>query len=89
MKPLIEIQRVGSDTYSYRISARGAAGQESESAFESLERCLFDAGASLGSYFPRVEVNFEGMFLGAFTTAVLRSNPKAVAQRISQHFQPV
>ena len=86
MKPLIEIHRVGADAFSYRISAQGAAAQESGSAFDSLERCLFDAGASLGHYFPRVEVNYEGMFLGACTTAALRSNPKGVAQRITQHY---
>ncbi|RZL89127.1 MAG: hypothetical protein EOP82_20735 [Variovorax sp.] len=88
MKPLIEIHRIAADAYSYRISADGANAQESGSAFESLERCLFDAGASLGHYFPRVEVNFEGMFLGSCATDALRRQPKAVAQRIEQHFQP-
>jgi hypothetical protein len=89
MKPLIEIHRIGSDTYAYRISADGNDAQASENAFESLERCLFDAGASLGSYFPSVEVNFEGMFLGSCNTEILRRDPKAVAQRIAQHYQPV
>jgi hypothetical protein len=88
MKPLIEIHRIGPDAYSYRISAGGAAAREAGSAFESLERCLFDAGASLGHYFARVEVNFEGMFLGSCATDALRRNPKGVAQRIAQHYQP-
>jgi len=90
MKPLIEIQRVGSDAYSYRISTLGAEASEQDSgAFESLEHCLLDAGASLGSYFASVEMNFEGMFLGSCATDALRRNAKGVAQRIAQHYQPV
>ncbi|MEJ7686366.1 MAG: hypothetical protein WKG52_04855 [Variovorax sp.] len=89
MKPLIEIHRIGSDAFGYRISAQGADTQDSDSAiFDSLEHCLLDAGASLGDYFPRAELNFEGMFLGACDTAALRRTPRDVAQRIQQHCQP-
>lgn len=86
MKPVIEIQRIGSDAYSYRISAQGAAVQEPDASFDSLERCLYDAGASIGAYFSSVEMNYEGMFLGSCATDVLRQNPKGVAQRIAQHY---
>lgn len=90
MKPLIEIHRIGTDAYGYRISALGSDGQDKSGsgAFDSLENCLFDAGASLGTYFSRVELNLEGMFLGSCSTDTLRRNPKGVAQRIQQHFQP-
>ncbi len=90
MKPLVEIHRIGTDAYGYRISAHGIDGPEKSGsgAFDSLEHCLFDAGASLGTYFARVELNLEGMFFGSCTTDVLRRNPKGVAQRIRQHFQP-
>jgi len=88
MKPLIGIQRIATDAYVYRINAKSADAQDTGCTFASLEQCLFDAGASLDHYFPRVEINFEGMFLGACATDALRSNPKAVAQRIEQHFQP-
>ena len=88
MKPLIEIHRIGTDAYAYRVNAKGADAQDPGCAFPSLEQCLFDAGASLDHYFPRVEINFEGMFLGACATESLRSHPKALAQRIEQHFQP-
>jgi hypothetical protein len=90
MKPLIEIHRIGTDAYGYRISALGSDGHEKSGsgAFGSLEHCLFDAGASLGTYFSRVELNLEGLFLGSCATDMLRSNPKGVAQRIRQHFKP-
>ncbi|MGJ7511585.1 hypothetical protein [Variovorax sp. GT1P44] len=85
---MIEIQRIGTDAYVYRVNAKGADAQDAGCTFASLAQCLFDAGASLDHYFPRVEINFEGMFLGACDTEALRSNPKAVAQRIEQHYQP-
>lgn len=88
MKPLIEIRRIAADAYYYRISAQGFEPQDAGGTFTSLEQCLFDAGASLNHYFASVEMNFEGMFLGACATEALRANPKAVAQRIEQHFQP-
>jgi len=91
MKPLIEIHRVGPSAYSYRISAHGSHGDSAQDAgrnFPSLERCVLDAGGLLGSYFSRVELNFEGLFLGACDTEALRRQPRAVAQRIEQHFHP-
>jgi len=90
MKPLVELHRIGTDAYGYRISALGIDTTEKSGsgAFDSLEHCLFDAGASLGHYFERVELNLEGLFMGSYTTDALRRNPKAVAQRMKQHFQP-
>jgi hypothetical protein len=88
MKPLIEIRRIATDAYSYRISARGSNAQHAGGTFTSLEQCVRDAGASLGQYFAIVEMNFDGMFLGTCATEALRRRPKAVAQRIEQHFQP-
>lgn len=83
MRPLLEIRRVETDGYSYRISAQEAGG-----TFTSLEQCLSDAAASIGHYFSSVELNIEGLFLGACATDALRRTPKAVAQRIEQHFHP-
>lgn len=83
MKPVLEIRRVESDAYSYRIGDQEAGG-----FFASIEHCLIDAAASLGHYFASVELNFEGLFLGACAIDAMRRTPKAVAQRIEQHFQP-
>jgi len=83
MRPVLEIRRVEPDAYSYRVSDQEAGG-----AFVSLEHCLIDAAASLGHYFTSVELKFEGLFLGACATEALRRTPKAVAQRMEQHFQP-
>jgi hypothetical protein len=88
MKPLIEIRRARTGAYSYRISVQGSDAQEDGATFASLEQCVRDAGASLDRYFESVEMKLDGMFLGACATEVLRNNPKAVAQRFQQHFQP-
>ena len=80
MKPLIEIQRIATDAYVYRINANSADAQDTGCTFASLEQCLFDAGASLDHYFPRVEINFEGMFLGACATAFGLLRRASVAQ---------
>ncbi len=88
MKPLIEIRRIATGAYSYRISAQGSDAQDDGGTFTSLAQCLLDAGASLDHYFESVEMKFDGMFLGACATEALRNNPKAVAQRFEQHFQP-
>lgn len=83
MKPVIEIRRLGADVCAYRISAPAASGN-----FASIEQCLVDAAAALGHDCESVELNFEGLFLGACAVEALRRTPKAVAQRIEQHFQP-
>ncbi len=89
MKPLVHVQRIASNAYTYRISADGALSPEEDSVtFESLERCLFDAGASLDQYFSAVELKLDGLFIGQYATHALRTHPTAVAQRIRQHFHP-
>jgi hypothetical protein len=90
MKPLVEIQRAGSNAFTYRIRAFVAGAKEAgdSGTFESLARCLFDAGASLGHYFDSVELNVDGLFVGSYPVDALRRQPKRVAQRIQQHFQP-
>jgi hypothetical protein len=89
MKPLVHVQRIASNAYSYRISAAGAQAMGDSVTFDSLERCLFDAGASLDQYFASVELKLDGLFIGQYATLALRRQPSAVAQRIRQHFQPV
>ncbi|KWT97535.1 MULTISPECIES: hypothetical protein [unclassified Variovorax] len=89
MKPLVEIQRVGSHAFTYRISAflAGAGPAGDSGTFDSLAFCLYDAGASLGSFFSSVELNVDGLFLGSYPVDALRRHSRRVAQRIEQHFQ--
>jgi hypothetical protein len=88
MKPLVQVQRIAQDAYVYRVSITGARAAGDSGTFESLEHCLFDAGASLDQYFSSVELNLDGLFIGQYPTGVLRRHPSVVAQRILQHFRP-
>ena len=88
MKPLVHVQRITKNAYTYRISNNGVQAGDDSATFDSLERCLFDAGASLDHYFSSVELKLDGLFIGQYTTKALRSHPTVVAQRIRQHFHP-
>jgi hypothetical protein len=83
MKPLIDIHRDATAGFTYCISALGAEGVDGGTAFDTVERCLRDAAASLGHYFPRVDIRFEGGFLHSCTTDVLRREPQAIVALIS------
>jgi hypothetical protein len=84
MKPLIDIHRDAAAGFTYCISALGAEGVQGGTAFDTVERCLRDAAASLGQYFPRVHVRFEGGSVHPCTIDMLRREPQAVVALISQ-----
>ena len=82
MNPLIDIRRHAPNGFTYCISARGVGGVDGGAAFDTIERCLSDAAASLGHYFPLVEIRFEGGLLGACATDTLRRSPQTIVARI-------
>lgn len=82
MKPLIDIRRYEPTGFTYCISARGVDGVDGGAAFDTIERCLFDAAASLGHYFPRVDVRFEGGLLGSCAIDTLRRAPQTIVALI-------
>ena len=82
MKPLLNIHRLRANRYAYSIRSEGRQVTDHyESAFDSLETCFQDAGNSLGSYFPSVQMQYEGQAVGACTTELMRRNPKGLAER--------
>jgi len=84
MNLLLDIHQLRPDRYAYSITTDGSQDGDAacyESAFDSLETCLQDAGDSLGHYFPRVQMRYEGSVVGACTTELLRRNPRGLAER--------
>ena len=61
MKPLIEIQRIATDAYVYRVMP-GAPMHRMRAAPSCRWSKPVRRGRFAGPYFPRVEINFEGMF---------------------------
>ncbi|HYP83642.1 hypothetical protein [Variovorax sp.] len=87
MKPLVHIQCVAANAYTYQITANGAQAAGDSGTFDSLEHCLFDAGASLDQYFANVELKLDGRHIGQYATCALRRDPCVVAQRMRRHVQ--
>ena len=82
MKLLLDIHQLRPNRYAYSIKTDGREAEAYyESAFDSLETCLQDAGDSLGHYFPSVQMRYEGRVVGACATESLRRNPKRLADR--------
>jgi hypothetical protein len=90
MRPVVELQRFGTDGYGYQVRAFARATRLASDSgiFASLEHCLFDAGASLDNYFSSVLLNLDGLHIGPCRTDSLRRHPANVAMRIRQHFRP-
>ena len=82
MLPILEIRRVGSDFYTYSVRAGKADAGRSEDPIDSLERCLNDAGDSLGHYFPSVNVSLDGQELGNYSVQRLQQNPVGLAAEL-------
>ena len=82
MLPHLEIRRVGRDFYTYCVRAGKADASRREDPIDSLERCLNDAGDSLGHYFPSVSVSLDGQELGSYSVRSLQQNPVGLAAEL-------
>lgn len=82
MLPLIEIRRIAPDSYTYSVRAGHGDACHSEDSLGSLERCLNDAGDSLGHYFPTVNVCLDGQDLGCYAVQRLLLNPIGLAAEL-------
>jgi len=77
--PHLEIRRLGRDIYTYSVRAGKADTGRSEDPIDSLERCLNDAGDSLGHYFPAVIVSLDGQELGNYSVRSLQQDAIGLA----------
>lgn len=82
MLPHLEIRRIGPDFYIYSVRAGKSYAGRSEDPIDSLERCLNDAGDSLGHYFPSVSVSLDGQELGSYSVRSLQQNPVGLAAEL-------
>ena len=82
MLPHLEIRRIGPDFYTYSVRAGKADACRNEDPIDSLERCLNDAGDSLGHYFPSVYVCLDGQDLGNYSVQRLQRNPVGLAAEL-------
>ena len=88
MLPHLEIRRLGRDFYIYSVRAGRADPGRSEDPVDSLERCLNDAGDSLGHYFPAVSVSLDGQELGHYPVRCLQQNAAGLAAELRTKARP-
>jgi len=86
--PLVEIRRIAPDFYTYSVRAGHGDACHTEDALGSLERCLNDAGDSLGHYFPTVSLCLDGQDLGCYSVQRLLLTPISLAAELLIKAQP-
>jgi hypothetical protein len=89
MKPKVDIIRVQGGMYAYSVGTGAAVAASADGGFglmefDSLERCLSDAGDVLVPYFARIDVQFGGRYLGSCSTRYMCTAPDRLAARIRQ-----
>lgn len=87
MQPHLQIRCLGPQVYAYSVSAGGCATRPAdETTLASLERCLDDAGASLGHYFSSVQISLQGQVLGSFAIGLVQRNAFGLAGQLREKF---
>ncbi|MET0543045.1 MAG: hypothetical protein ABWZ88_14980 [Variovorax sp.] len=89
MQPHLQIRCISPQVYAYSLSAGGVPSSHTEPAettMESLERCLDDAGDSLGHYFASVEISLQGQSLGSYAVRAVQSNANTLACQLREKF---
>ena len=86
MQPHLQIRCISPQVYAYSVSAGGASTGYAETTLESLERCLDDAGDSLGHYFASIEISLQGQSLGSYAVRLVRCNATGLACQLREKF---
>jgi hypothetical protein len=78
LQPILDVRKAhpGGVHFTYSVSAvvvpeQGSPGE----LFDSVERCLYDAGLALQHYFDGVQIRYEGIALGTYAVSRLVSDP--------------
>jgi len=75
MDPILDIRPVQADLYTYSLGTGRQSVWPCDCLFDSMERCLRDAGEALCTYFERVDIVYAGVPLGTHAVARLRNDP--------------
>lgn len=71
MQPILDIQQIRTDLFTYSLGAARQLARPCEDLFESIDGCLRDAGEGLARYFDRVQIFYAGIPLGTHAVATL------------------
>lgn len=75
MQPILEIRTVQPNLFTYSLGANEKPWRHCDNFFESVERCLLDAGSGLDHYFESVQIRFAGFALGSYPVTRMTQDP--------------
>lgn len=75
MQPVLDIRAVHPNLFTYSLGATEKPWRHCDNFFESVERCLLDAGSGLEHYFENVQIRFAGFSLGSYPVARMTQDP--------------
>lgn len=71
MHPILDIRTIRIDRFTYSLGAARQLVRPCEDLFDSIDRCLRDAGEALATYFDHVQIFYAGIPLGTHAVAKL------------------
>jgi hypothetical protein len=89
MQPILDIQTVQPDLYTYSLGAAAEAVLPRDDFFETAERCLQDAGEGLFLYFDNVQIRFAGFALGSYPVARMVEDPMGLFRELMARIENI
>jgi hypothetical protein len=87
MHPILNIQQVRKDRFTYSVATTQPAPLGAgDYFFESVERCLRDAGEALHAYFDDVFICFANVPLGVHPVERLLKEPRILLDELAQRW---
>ena len=89
MHPILDIRPVCTDRFTYSLGAARQSAHPCENLFESIDRCLHDAGEALATYFERVQILYAGIPLGTHAVAKLLHDPLGLLEELRRRLAAI
>lgn len=87
MHPILNIQQVRKDRFTYSVAATQPAPLGAgNDFFDSVERCLRDAGEALHAYFDDVFICFANVPLGVHRVERLLMEPRLLLEELAHRW---
>jgi hypothetical protein len=75
MQPILDIHSIRPNLFTYSLGMTEKPWRHCDNFFESVERCLLDAGSGLDRYFENVQIRLAGFSLGSYPVARMTRDP--------------
>lgn len=86
MQPILNIEQVRQGRFTYSVTATQPASLCGAEFFDSVERCLRDAGEALHAYFDQVCICFANVPLGTHAVTRLLREPRLLREELAHQW---